>query len=369
MASPGQSSVEEYGISGGADSQQAWPLASGDGDSPIWVDLSDLVVIEATGADATEFLQGQFCNDLAAVSAVQAQLSGYCTPKGRLLALPIVVGTEPGFRLLVSRSVSEAFIKRLSMFVMRADVTLEIKDECLCAGVISDANGQWGDAFAEISPAVDNLGSEPFFVATEENRQVIAWHPIELDGVSRQRRLIITTKTELLAHRKKHDSEVQAPMNLWRMGDIQQGVPSVVAGTSDAFVPQMVNLQLINALSFTKGCYPGQEIVARMQYLGKLKRHMQRFVSTVDDGVDAHGVAVAGDALVNGDDDNAGIVVDAVLSNGTIEVLAVVKVSADADAFTVNGISLTLAPLPYDLPSVGDTETESTGDLSCGDLS
>ena len=81
-------------------------------------DLSDWSVVDVTGADAASFLQGQFCNDLQQVSVTRAQITGYCTPKGRLLALPTIVGHDNGFRLLIKSAVKEAFIKRLSMFIM-----------------------------------------------------------------------------------------------------------------------------------------------------------------------------------------------------------------------------------------------------------
>ena len=123
----------------------------------------------------------------------------------------------------------------------------------------------------------------------------------------------------------------------------------------------MVNLQLIDALSFTKGCYPGQEIVARMQYLGKIKRHMQRFVMPLPDAADASLAPKQGDALVNGDDINAGIVVDAVTMDGQLELLAVVKVSAATDTFTFQGGSLSTVALPYELPSLVDGEVVSDG--------
>ena len=360
MVSSWQSAMEEYGISSAMDSKVVLPQSHRLADSPLWVDLSHLTVINVSGGDAVDFLQGQFCNDLSAVSGDRAQLSGYCTPKGRLLALPVVVGTESGFLLLVPDSVSEAFVKRLSMFVMRADVTIEIKDECLCTGIISDSAGEWGERF---SPSLE-LAEEPLSAAIEPATHGISWHPMEIGGARRQRRLVIAAESQQLADWQNHRDRPTSSASVWRLGDIQQGVPSVIASTSDAFVPQMVNLQLINALSFTKGCYPGQEIVARMQYLGKIKRHMLRYAISLDDVADASVVPCAGDALVNGDDGNAGVVVDAVILDGHVELLAVVKVSADANTFAFQGAALSAATLPYDLPSLVDCENDTEGDAT-----
>lgn len=362
MVSSWQSEMEEIGIYSAAGMPME-PLA-GDAlpDVPLWVDLSHLTVIHVNGSEARDFLQGQFCNDLGLVENDQAQLSGYCTPKGRLLAIPIVLTTESGFLLAVPDSVSEAFVKRLSMFVLRADVSIAIKNDLVCTGLISDSAGNWGRGLA--SDLV--LADKPLSAANDSTVHIINWQPIELEGVLRQRRLLIATESQQLNDWQAHREIPKTSASLWRLGDIQQGVPSVVAATSDAFVPQMVNLQLIDALSFTKGCYPGQEIVARMQYLGKIKRHMQRFVMPLPDAADASLVPKQGDALVNGDDDNAGIVVDAVGVDDVVELLAVVKVSAVEDTFTFQGGQLSAVALPYELPSLVDSEGDCDSDRNQG---
>ena len=362
MVSSWQSEMEEIGIYSAAGMPME-PLA-GDAlpDVPVWVDLSHLTVIHVNGSEARDFLQGQFCNDLGLVENDQAQLSGYCTPKGRLLAIPIVLASESGFLLAVPDSVSEAFVKRLSMFVLRADVSIAIKNDLVCTGLISDSAGNWGGGLA--SDLV--LADKPLSAANDSTVHIINWQPIELEGVLRQRRLLIATEPQQLNDWQAHREIPKTSASLWRFGDIQQGVPSVVAATSDAFVPQMVNLQLIDALSFTKGCYPGQEIVARMQYLGKIKRHMQRFVMPLPDAADASLVPKQGDALVNGDDDNAGIVVDAVGVDDHVELLAVVKVSAAEDTFTFQGGQLSAVALPYELPSLVDSDVDCDSDRDQG---
>ena len=357
MVSSWQSEMEKIGIYSAA-GKPTEPLASdAHPDVPLWVDLSHLTVIQVNGSEAKDFLQGQFCNDLGLVGADQAQLSGYCTPKGRLLAIPIVLASESGFLLVVPDSVSEAFVKRLSMFVLRADVSIAIKNDLVCTGFISDSAGNWGGGLA--SDLV--LADKPLSTTNDSTVHIVNWQPIELVGRRHQRRLLIATESQQLNDWHGHREVPKISANLWRLGDIQQGVPSVVTATSDAFVPQMVNLQLIDALSFTKGCYPGQEIVARMQYLGKIKRHMQRFVMPLPDAADTSLAPKQGDALVNGDDVNAGIVVDAVTMDGQVELLAVVKVSAASNTFTFQGESLSTVPLPYELPSLVDSEVDSDG--------
>ncbi|MFK8075314.1 MAG: folate-binding protein YgfZ [Granulosicoccus sp.] len=320
-------------------------------------DLSDWRVVDVTGADAASFLQGQFCNDLLQVSVTRAQITGYCTPKGRLLALPVIVGTEDGFRLLIKSAVMGAFIKRLSMFIMRSDVTLSERTELICSGVVADSAQSVGD----LQGALGTLPFAPLDVATSESSQLIRWHDDHV-GQTRSRFVHIANQADSVAMWNSTGSERKS-FARWRAGDISAGIPSITEGTSESFVPQMINLQLIDALSFTKGCYPGQEIVARMQYLGKLKRHMRLFKLP---GGDAP--LVPGAKLSAGDDAAAGEVIDAVTINesGAGEesrytlLIAVVKVSSDASALSIEGRELQALDVPYNLPSLSDSSDEST---------
>jgi len=144
----------------------------------------------------------------------------------------------------------------------------------------------------------------------------------------------------------KHQHVTEAD---WQLGDIRAGLPSIVAATQDKFVPQMVNLQLIDGLSFTKGCYPGQEIVARMQYLGKLKRRMERAAS-------AEAAVEAGTEVVDADGNAVGEVVASAAAESGSELLMVLRISAlDAALFLPSGSALGLLPLPYAFDEVSDT--------------
>lgn len=280
-------------------------------------------VLEITGTDAETFLQGQFCNDLTEVSSQHAQLSGYCTPKGRLLALFTLLATENGYLMIVDTPLRDSLVKRLQMFVMRADVSITLREEMLCSGVISTDEHR-----AELGiPSLAVMGVQ--HTATE------TWLRI-----SDSQYLYIASEQQQLA---LWDKDVpHGSIESWRLQHIQSGFPTLSEATVEQFVPQMVNLQQVGGLSFKKGCYPGQEIVARMQYLGKLKRQMLRFTY--------QGAAVAaGDSVVAGDDADAGVVIDAV-SNGTqTELLAVMKLAALDSTLSVSGNELTRQPLPYTL--------------------
>ncbi len=347
---------------------------------PQLVDLSSLCVVDITGEDATSFLQGQFSNDLKKISPMRAQVTGYCTPKGRLLALPVIVGLEDGYRLLIPDDVREGFVKRLSMFIMRAKVTVTERKDWACTGVLLASDGNPG-------PLADIIGALPGGVmeaASSAEGQLIRWHDFagtesgSTSGTesgtesgtasatasatasgctSRARYLYIADIPRQIALWRAGAQLPQSGPALWRLGDIRAGMPSITAGVLEAFVPQMLNLQLVDGLSFTKGCYPGQEIVARMQYLGKLKRHMRRFSLPCQTG---QAIPAPGASLVAGTDEEAGRVVDAVAGpDGKIELLAVVKVSTTDSLLTFQGHELSALDLPYELPSLSEARQDA----------
>ena len=313
-------------------------------------DMSSYGVYEITGDDASAFLQGQFCNDLAIASPTQAQITGYCTPKGRLLALPTILGFEGGYRLLVPDDVAEAFIKRLSMFIMAAKVTVRRLDDWIALGITADSANSGG-------LLADQLGALPvgvMSVSTGQSRQVIRWHDCHASKDRRARYLSIAPVDQQLAVWHAVEAGSKHTDKAWRLSDISAGVPSITKAVVEAFVPQMVNLQLINALSFTKGCYPGQEIVARMQYLGKLKRHMRVFRANLDaSNTDINDCLERGNTIRSGPDDAAGIIVDAMpMSESAALILAVTKVTANDAEFVLGELTLEGLDMPYELPSL-----------------
>ncbi|MFT4726940.1 MAG: folate-binding protein YgfZ [Granulosicoccus sp.] len=321
------------------------------------VDLSGFAVVEISGEEAPVFLQGQFCNDLQQVSSTRAQITGYCTPKGRLLALPTIVGFESGFRLLVPQSVKEAFIKRLSMFVMRAKVSIRESSNIRCVGFIAADD----DSVGCIQSLCDSVPVAPLEVSTSQSVQVIRWH--DDHSVKRRARFLVIADNETVTNLWNQEGElVRSGQSAWRLADISAGVPSITGGVVEAFVPQMINLQLLDGLSFTKGCYPGQEIVARMHYLGKLKRHMRLFRLPLDAAslVTAPGpgsvpdlAPAAGSKLSCGTDLEAGVVVDAAqMGDDVVLILAVVKVSANQGTLQYENHDLVAGDLSYDLPSL-----------------
>ena len=195
-------------------------------------------LLVVTGADARAFLHAQLTNDIQNLPAERAALAGWCTAKGRLLASFLVIPSSDGFLLQLARDLAPAVTKRLSMFVFRSKV--RIADE-------SDAWEQYG-----------------------------VWQPasrLTWDGdtvtvpVDERRSLKIGKGLSLPATRSEDD---------WTLEEIRAGRPLISAATQDQFVPQMVNFETLGAINFQKGCYPGQEIVARAQYRGEVKRRLKR---------------------------------------------------------------------------------------------
>lgn len=340
-----QAILQGYGAQLDATGMLSFTESPASPQAAVLVDASPIAVVDVTGDDATSFLQSQFCNDMASVSDDQGQLSGYCTPKGRLLAIFSVIAHAGGYRLLLPQSIVDGFVKRLQMYVIRAKVSVTVRDDLVCTGLVAGGNGP-------LDLADRALPTSKLAVVSQGELQIVRWHDDYTAGAGLQRYLCVATPTAMAElWEQMAPTAVCAAFDRWRLADISAGVPCLMEQTREAFVPQMVNLHLIDALSFTKGCYPGQEIVARMQYLGKLKRHMRRF------RVDAEYAPLPGTAVHAGDDSGAGQVIDAVAGPDGVELLAVVKTAA-ATGLSVADQPMQAEELPYPLPTLGAVDAD-----------
>lgn len=305
--------------------------------SPYSTRLEHYGLIRGSGEQASAFLQGQFGNDLAKVDAHHHQLNCYSNPKGRLLAIFRVFMQTEHYYLRMSKDIIEATLSRLKMFVLMSKVTLDDVSDSMCG------LGVGGEGAARLIAKV--LGEAPSEVDTLST----------LDGVSVLRIPGIEERFEIYAERERIAS-IEASLagqcqvineGAWMLGEIMAGIPTIFTQTREAFIAQMTNLQLIDGLSFKKGCYPGQEIVARMHYLGKLKRRMYladiHTVTPPPPGVD----------IFSGDSASlVGKIVDArTLQGQPTYALCVLNIaSAETDNLhleTPNGPLLRLKPLPY----------------------
>jgi folate-binding protein YgfZ len=225
-------------------------------------ELSDWGLLLVEGSDAGSFLQGQLTNSILGMTrtppAAIAQnysgvrLSGYCTAKGRLLGSAwICLSThaeQDRFALFISRDLAATFAKRLAMFVLRSKAkVVDVSHTWTVYGVLGPAN---------TTPA--NLPSD-----------AIALTMTQPSGAGDQERILFATQTPLPSQ-----STSSQYLAAWNAAEIASAIPRIVLATQDQFVPQMINLESIGGVDFKKGCYPGQEVVARSQYRGAIKRRL-----------------------------------------------------------------------------------------------
>jgi hypothetical protein len=217
--------------------------------------LTEWGVVRAGGEEAGKFLHGQLTQDYALMAASQARLSGYCSAKGRLLA-SFIGWRQASDEILLAMpaDVLAATLKRLSMFVLRAKCKL------------SDASAQWqlwGLAGAQAQNWLGDTAPQAVWERSSRNEGSV----IRLPDAAGLRRYLLAQPQATDAPDLSEMSEAQ-----WQWLDIQSGLAWVRSATVEQFVPQMINLELLGGVNFQKGCYPGQEVVARSQYRGGVKR-------------------------------------------------------------------------------------------------
>ena len=228
--------------------------------------LNHLGLIQVTGTDAETFLQGQLSNDVRVLSANRAQLSSYNSPKGRMLAVLHLFRNADSIFLEMHRSVLEATLKRLRMFVLRSKVQLQD------VSVEHPALGLSGNNAAALLQEIGLPGPADSLDAAWENNVCVIRRLGEIPRFT-----IHAPRLQSGEIQKTLQAKTQAAdTNHWKLLDILAGVPTVYPETSDHFVPQMCNLDTLGGISFNKGCYTGQEIVARVHYRGAIKRTMSR---------------------------------------------------------------------------------------------
>jgi folate-binding protein YgfZ len=226
------------------------------------VPLTHIGVIEVSGDDAQAFLNTQLTSDLTQVTATAAQYSGYCTPKGRLLATFVVCLRGDNYLLMLPRDMAESVVARLQRYVLRAKVKVEVvSDHYALLGLAGpQAQSSLAAGLGQPSPgAMQAVQHDDASVITlPGNRYLVICSGDQFDE----------KWTSLSTH------ATPAGAAVWELQGIRTGIGVVTTATQEAFIPQMFGLEIFGGVSFEKGCYPGQEIVARTQYLGNLKRSL-----------------------------------------------------------------------------------------------
>lgn len=285
--------------------------------------LTHLSLIRIHGTDAAQFLQGQLTNDVNSASG-QWQFTGYCNPKGRLLGLFQLWRTDQQFFLLMETSLTATLLQRLKMYVLRSDVNIESVPTATLTGHFLE------NAKSEGQPATHTVET----MSASAYRLWYAGRYLNID---------ITSEPASAAS--------NARLQTWLAADIADGIPRVTDATTEQFVPQMINLDALDGINFKKGCYTGQEIVARMHYLGKLKQRM--FLCALNNVSDTVGPGDKIVTLTEGSEPGAqvGTIVSAI--PGSDQLLVVLRLEElDAQLALVDGSTISvLADQPYALPA------------------
>ncbi len=305
----------------------------------IAVPLADQGLIGVGGADAATFLHNQMTNDISHIPADGARHAGLCTAKGRMIASFLIWKENDDFLLQLSADILPGILKKLSMYVLRSKVKLaDLNNERVLIGL---AGPQAEAALA----AVVGSGALP----PDDNMRTATFPDGTAIRLSADR-FVLAVKAAAAPEIWKKVAATARPAGLaaWRLGEIAAGQPRIVAATQEAFVPQMVNYELaaVDGVSFKKGCYPGQEVVARTHYLGKIKRRMYRASADAPliPGADVF-------TTETGDQHCGAIVLSAPAPEGGHECLVVVQ-SSGAESGEVHvgkpdGPRLKLLSLPY----------------------
>ena len=301
-----------------------------------YFELADSGLISFSGDEAVAFLQGQLTSDVAALAAPATGYAGYCSPKGRLLATFLLWRLENEILLQLPMALRDSIQTRLARYVLRAKVK------------VADASSRYR-LFGVAGAAADAALARGFERIPASAHQVASDSGVHIAALPVDRYVLLVEADRAADAREKLDEALTPGAAAdWSALDVAAGVPVVTAAAQEEYVPQMVNLDLVGGVSFSKGCYPGQEIVARMHYLGRLKQRMYRVRVAGTAGV------TAGTPLYSpefGAEQASG----AILCPGAPgEALAVIqKSSADAGDVrygALDGPRLEFLPLPYNLP-------------------
>lgn len=303
----------------------------------ILADLSHFGLLQIEGEDRINYLQGQVTNDVKLLTGNNSHYAGYCTPKGRLLALFMVFAHHDHLHLQFNRQLLEPIMKRLKMYVLRSKVSItDVSDSIIRMGLAG--------------PQAPQLLLNLFKQVPEKAHDLLSLNDatlIRLPGNTP--RFEILTQAEH-AERIWNALSQQATMvgaPCWDWLEILAGIPEIYPQTQEAFVPQMINLDTLGGINFKKGCYTGQEIVARTHYLGKVKR--RTLLVNIPDGEQ---LAVGNPVFASGSEEPAGMLVRVAPSpNGGFDALAELRLEAieNAELFLdkSSGKALQRLALPY----------------------
>jgi tRNA-modifying protein YgfZ len=305
-------------------------------DAAVVCDLGPLAALRVCGTDAAAFLHGQLTSDVGELAPGSMQLSAWCSPKGRVLANFILrrIDSE-GFELLLPRLLLESVQRRLAMFVLRSKVAIhDASDATIRIGI-------GGPAAAQRIESV--IGTAPVL------HRCTAIEGGAMAGLLGSRFIAVVEPSQAPGLWNRFGAVRAAGFPCWRWLTIHAGLPMILPSTQDQFIPQMINLDALGAVSFQKGCYTGQEIIARTQYLGRLK---ERLALAHGNAAPAPGARLYAPAF---GDQPCGTVLNAgAAPGGGADLLIVAQIAAivagDLRLEAQDGAALTPLQLPYAVP-------------------
>ena len=303
-------------------------------DSAYFTLLDHEGLLAVRGEDAAKFLQGQVTCNLNYLNDNQSSLGARCTPKGRMLSSFRIVPVDDGYLLAMARELIESQQADLQKYAVFSKSRLSDESSAWVRFGLSGGDAVLNELGLQLGATSDTIARTDSLLAVRlSDGRAELWAPTE-DAQALQAKL---------AARLPH-----APLNDWLLAQIRAGVGQVFGATRERFIPQMINLQALGGVSFKKGCYTGQEIVARMQYLAKLKRRLHR-LRLVGSELPAVGIELFSPAHGS----SVGEVVLAAQAGDAIELLAVLQEDAVNDGRihlgSSEGPTLTLLDLPYQL--------------------
>jgi folate-binding protein YgfZ len=303
-------------------------------DSAFFCPLTHEGVLAVRGSDAAKFLQGQLTCNLNYLSDTQASLGARCTQKGRMQSSFRILLQGDGVLLAMATELLEPQLADLKKYAVFSKSKLTDESAAWARFGLSNADQTLATFGLELPADTDSVVRTDTLIAirVSANRAEL-WVPAE--------------HAETIGQQLASQLQ-QADLNAWLLGQIRAGIGQVMPQTRELFIPQMLNLQAVGGVSFKKGCYTGQEIVARMQYLGKLKRRLYRL------NLDAAQLPEPGTALFSPNHNSAiGEVVIAAKADQSIELLAVLQAEAadsgDVHVGSLEGPGLNVLDLPYQL--------------------
>ncbi|MGC4007747.1 MAG: folate-binding protein YgfZ [Pseudomonas sp.] len=306
-------------------------------DSAFYTELNHEGILAVRGADAAKFLQGQLTCNLNYLNAEYSSLGARCTPKGRMTSSFRILAEGDGFLLAMANDLLESQLADLKKYAVFSKVALSDDSTQWARFGLSGAEAVLAELGLSLSGKADQVARADGLIAIGLGQgRVELWVPAERAA----------SIADLLQARLPH-----ADLNDWLLGQVRAGVGQVFGTTRELFIPQMINLQAVGGVSFKKGCYTGQEIVARMQYLGRLKRRLQRLK------LDSAELPEPGRELFSPvHSTSVGEVVLAARAADGVELLAVLQDDAAADGNVRLGENQPLRLL--DLPYVLDSDRE-----------